>query len=162
MLRQIDIARYEVEHRLADETYAVLASISANNGGSLDFEASTADLPPGRSEIRLIAVSETGGRRVLLEDEVFVVPGTHVISAPYPNPATESVRVALVVSDVQRVVVEVFDALGRRQAFAHDGWVEPDSELSLDLSVAAWPAGRYWVRVQGTTFSENRMIVVGR
>ncbi len=162
MLRQLDIVRYDLERRLSDETFALVASVPAGVGGQQDFELATSDLPAGRSEVRLVAVSESGGRRTLVEDDVFVVPGTHVVSDPYPNPAAESVNLSLVVSEIQRVAVEVFDAVGRRTAFSHDDWVGPGEELRLDLNVVDWPAGRYWVRFQGTTFSETRMIVVGQ
>lgn len=162
MLRQLDVVRYDLERKLVDDSFEVVTSVPASGGRTLDYEATASDLPLGRTEIRLVAISETGGRRILLEDDVFVVLGTHVLSSPYPNPATDVVNLSLVVADVQRVKVEVFDTSGRRKAFTYDDWVEPDQELELDLNVASWPAGRYWVRFEGTTFSETTMIVVGR
>ncbi|MFT4604605.1 MAG: choice-of-anchor B domain-containing protein [Rhodothermales bacterium] len=161
MIRQLDIARFDLERRLTDETFEVVESISAGVAGQEDYALTTSRLPAGRSEIRLVAVSESGARRILVEEDVFIVPGTHIVTTPYPNPAADVVKLSLLVSEIQQVTVEVFDASGRRTALTFQGWAEPDQELGLDLEVSDWPAGRYWVRFQGTSFSETRMIVVG-
>ncbi|NNE69056.1 MAG: choice-of-anchor B family protein [Rhodothermales bacterium] len=164
MRRQAGVARFEVQRVRVDGTVEVVASIPGGTDSveAREFSLETDDLPPGRSLVRLVSVSVDGSTRQLAQEELFVVPGTHVVTGAYPNPATESARMRLVVANAQDVSVEVFDLAGRRVALLHQGRVEPGQELIVDARVAGWPAGRYWVRYQGLNFSDARMLVVGR
>lgn len=82
------------------------------------------------------------------------------LSAPYPNPASETARLSLTVGAAQHVHAAAFDALGRRVGVLFDGPVSEGVSLSLD--VGGLPAGVYLVRVRGEAFAGTRRVTVAR
>ncbi|MBO6574876.1 MAG: choice-of-anchor B family protein [Rhodothermales bacterium] len=164
MRRQKDVTRYEFELVREDGSAEMLASVDGG-GDALDrqsFSLVTSALPPGRSQVRLVAVASDGQRRVLLEDELFVVPGTHFVAAPWPNPTGSRARVSLLVANAQDVTVELYDEAGRRVGELHGGFLKPEEELRLDVDVAGLAAGRYWVRFTGLNFTAVQPLFVAR
>ena len=162
MRRQKEVAQYRIEYLSRDGEYYPAAEI-AGGGDRAEpqtFQAQTATLPEGRVEVRLVAVSSLGDTAVLASTEVFVVPGTHVLKRPYPNPVSAMARASLVVGRTQVLTVEAFDASGRRVASLFDGVLQSETELALDLDVTAWPAGRYWIRYSGRYFNDTATLVV--
>lgn len=162
MRRQVALERFEVQRVRVDGSVEVLASIPAGTDSTepREFSLETVEVPPGRSLVRLVGVARDGSIRQFAEEELFVVPGTHVVTGAYPNPASASATLALVVANAQEVAVEIFDESGRQVAQLHRGYLEPGQELSLNAPVASLPSGRYWVRFTGVTFSEAKMLVV--
>src|SRR5690606_15086059 len=89
-------------------------------------------------------------------------PGTHALSAPYPNPARGEAALSLEVAETQRVRVEVYDALGKRVALLHDGPLAAGGAHRLALDGSALAAGVYVVRAVGERFDDLRTITLTR
>lgn len=84
------------------------------------------------------------------------------LSAAYPNPARGSVSVMLELDVEQHVVVEVFDALGRRVVLVHDGALPAGRAHPITFDVGAMPSGVYLVRARGEATSVAVGITVMR
>ncbi|MFT5142550.1 MAG: choice-of-anchor B domain-containing protein [Rhodothermales bacterium] len=162
MARQRDVEWFELLRLLPDGSSSVVATTAGGGTVSVsqDFELVAAGLPPGKSRIRLVTVSAAGSQKTLFEEDVYVVPGTHLLADIYPNPTNTSAQVALIVAAAQVVSVKVYDTVGRQVATLFEGVARPEEELTFQLNVAAWPAGRYWVRIEGQAFSDSRTLIV--
>ena len=83
------------------------------------------------------------------------------VGRPFPNPTTTTATLHVRVPTPQRVVAEVFDALGRRVAMPFDGEVSiAGADVHLDAQML--PPGLYVVRVRGESFVETRRVTVVR
>src|SRR5690606_26117920 len=89
-------------------------------------------------------------------------PGTHALSAPYPNPARGQAALSLEVAETQHVRVEVYDALGKRVALLHDAALAAGTEHRLTLDGSGLAAGVYVVRAVGERFSDLRTLTLTR
>jgi hypothetical protein len=87
------------------------------------------------------------------------LPGEFALAAPTPNPAGGVARVGVTVERAQVLVVEVYDALGRRVAVAYDG---PAAVGALDVRVdtGALPNGVYVVRATGERGAATQALTV--
>ena len=81
------------------------------------------------------------------------------VSAFYPNPAFGEVTAVVDVATPQVVMVEVFDATGRRVARQRQH-VEASKSNRLILDAGEWSPGVYFVRILGDTFRSTHSIVV--
>ena len=89
------------------------------------------------------------------------VEGTHDLSPVGPNPTRGATRFTLAVSEPQRVVVALYDRLGRRvRAVASQ--LDADTRQSFTLDTADLASGLYVIRVEGETFGESRTLTVVR
>lgn len=77
----------------------------------------------------------------------------------YPNPAQRELQVHLGVLQAQRLVVSVYDALGRRRAFYIER-MNPNERRTLRLDTSGWPTGIYLLRINGRTGQITRPVVV--
>jgi len=84
------------------------------------------------------------------------------LGPPVPNPVAATTLLALTTGSAQHVLVEVFDALGRRVATLHDGPVAAGASLSLAFSTDALSPGPYVVRATGATGTASRRLTVAR
>jgi hypothetical protein len=75
------------------------------------------------------------------------------LTPPHPNPFREQCSFRISVLHPQRVVVAVYDALGRRVAVLHNGMIVPGQHQALTFDASGLPAGAYFVRAEGETFS---------
>jgi len=83
------------------------------------------------------------------------------LSPTYPNPSRDHATVAVTLQAAQPVLVEVFDALGRRVAVAHDGPLGAGTQ-TLALPTGGLPAGTYLVRATADAGAASRLVTVGR
>lgn len=67
----------------------------------------------------------------------------------YPNPLRQQGTLHLQLATTEAVTVDVFDLLGRRLARLHDGLLPAQKLHRFVLDAVGWPAGVYFVRVQG-------------
>jgi hypothetical protein len=123
-------------------------------------------LAPGASYT--FTASDTGGWAERLR--LRLIPAAAAVAAALaappsvavaPNPVVGRAEVRVTLPVAERVVVAVYDALGRRVAVLHDGVLEAaTTALVLDASVLS--PGVYVVRVAGETFGETRRMTVVR
>ena len=84
------------------------------------------------------------------------------LSSPRPNPFASASHLTLDVAETQRVIAEVYDALGRRVARLHDGVLAAGSPHAFVVEAGALPPGPYVVRVTGERFAATRRITLVR
>ncbi len=86
--------------------------------------------------------------------------------APFPNPATGTVRFTLAVSHVQSVRLTVSDIAGRRVAMLQNGVLEageyPFEWRGADDSGRHAPAGLYFLRLDTPDRRETRRLVLAQ
>ncbi len=96
---------------------------------------------------------------VAVEEGPGETPGTHRLSAAYPNPFARQAAFTLAVQAQQRVRVDLFDLAGRRVATLFEGTLAPGTPHRFTLDGGALPGGVYLYRVQGETFRASRAVV---
>ncbi|HEX8384771.1 MAG TPA: proprotein convertase P-domain-containing protein [Rubricoccaceae bacterium] len=79
-----------------------------------------------------------------------------------PNPTTGQATVRFAARDAQHVRAVVVDAAGRTVATLLDRPVSAGIFETLDVDAARLPAGTYFVRIVGETFSQTRSVSVVR
>jgi hypothetical protein len=120
---------------------------------------------------------EYGGEFPMLVEKwamipAFGVPGltapvpAAVTSAPAitagPNPFSNHTTLQVSVSREQAVLVEVFDAIGRRVTVLHNAVLSADRPHTFTLDAAGLPGGVYHFRVSGVDFDESRQVTLVR
>ncbi len=119
------------------------------------------DLAPGRHTFRLRQVDFDGAFAFGPEVEVFVeVPGSFVLSEPYPNPFNPQTRFTLTTARTERVRIEVVDLLGRRVRLLHDGELRGGAPETFTFEAAGLPSGPYQIRALGETFVAARSVML--
>ena len=114
-------------------------------------------LAPGRHRFRLRQVDFDGAFEYSPEVEVAVeLAATHALAAAYPNPFNPRTQFSLSVAQAQPVTVTVYDALGRRVAVLHDGFLDAGLPHTFTMDAASWPSGVYLYEAAGATFREVR------
>ncbi len=91
-----------------------------------------------------------------IEAEPDEVPGTHVLSAAYPNPFNPQTTFTLTARQAQHIRVDVFDLRGRQVALLFDGFLEADTPRRFTLQGNDLPSGVYIYRAVGEVFRDSR------
>ena len=88
------------------------------------------------------------------------LPETLTLEPNYPNPAHQRTTVTYGIPTAGRVVLEVYDLLGRRVARPVDTSQEP-GRYNVTIDVSNWSSGIYIYRIQaGQEVRQSRMVVV--
>jgi hypothetical protein len=89
-----------------------------------------------------------------------------VTSAPTltaaPNPFTQRSTLTINVGREQPVLVEVFDAIGRRVTVLHNAFLTAGTDHEFTFDAAGLPGGVYHFRVSGVDFDESRQVTLVR
>jgi hypothetical protein len=89
----------------------------------------------------------TGARSVGVQESSNGLVGTERLTI-YPNPATSKVTLDIATGELSTQALQAFDAAGRRHAIKG---IRRLSAHSLELDIAAWPRGTYFIRAQAGT-----------
>ncbi len=135
---------YEDEIWLAFARRGLGFSASQGSTGSVNDGVAAFDLPPG-------VANEPGAPEV-----------GAVVQAPQPNPATGVAALSITLAAAEAVRVELFDALGRRVALAHDGELSAAVRHDVTLDTRGLSPGVYVWRVAGERFVETGRLTVAR
>ena len=84
------------------------------------------------------------------------------LSGPWPQPLVDAGRFELQTARDQHVRADVIDVAGRRVAVLLDRRLGAGERMTLSLEAGAWPAGVYFLRVEGESFADTRKMVVVR
>ncbi len=95
-----------------------------------------------------------------IDDGDLAFEGDYLFDPPYPNPFNALSQFDVAVKEAQPVVIEVFDAVGRRVAKLHDGPLAPNQRVHFRLDGTRLGSGIYHVRARGKEFSAVRSIVL--
>ncbi|MCH7975040.1 MAG: T9SS type A sorting domain-containing protein, partial [Bacteroidetes bacterium] len=119
------------------------------------------DLDPGTYAFRLKQIDFDGAFEYSPAIEATVgVPGSHVLSAVYPNPFNPQTNFTLAVRETQTVAITVHDVLGREVVTLFDGNVEGGSTHTFTWQASGLPSGMYMIRVIGESFAETRSVTL--
>ena len=88
------------------------------------------------------------------------LPGTHNLSAVYPNPFNPQANFTLEVAEQQSVRIAVYDALGREVATLFNGTLTAGTEHAFVIDGAGLPSGVYMVRATGEQFTDVRRVTL--
>jgi hypothetical protein len=121
------------------------------------------DLTLGMHAFRLrqVDLDGTTTRHDPVEVEI-TLTDAYRVDAPYPNPAREQATLGFAVREAQQVTVAVYDLTGRRVHTLYQDSPPPDRLETLRLPVGTLSSGTYFIRVQGTNFTETRRLTVVR
>jgi hypothetical protein len=89
-------------------------------------------------------------------------PEVFSLSAVRPNPSSRQAQLTLQVAAPQHVLVELYDALGRRVAVLHDGELAAGAAHELAVDASALASGTYLVRATGASFTATERLTVLR
>jgi hypothetical protein len=78
-----------------------------------------------------------------------------------PNPLRAAARGSLVLQEAQTVRATLYDVLGRAVRLVHDGPMSAGSNR-LQFGAGALESGRYFLRVEGESFSTTTSVTVVR
>jgi hypothetical protein len=82
------------------------------------------------------------------------------MSAPYPNPASDEVHLALRAASTQQVVVSLYDLVGRRVAAAKQLTIAAGVTREFVISTHDLTAGIYFIVAQGDQIRDVQKVVV--
>ncbi len=146
---------------------------STDNGASwLDI---TPDLPPDEPIYRVAVhngylFAGTGGNSVWrrpmseitsVDESAAGLPAKTALAQNYPNPFNPSTTIGWSAASAQRVVLKVYDMLGREVATLFDGVAEP-GEHSVTWEAGGLPGGVYYCRMTGSGGTDTRPMVLLR
>lgn len=125
------------------------------------YEYTAEQLSYGVHHFRLKQVDRTGAtHNSRTVDVELVLDQTYDVSGVYPNPVRQSGTVDITVKESQRVVVQLYDLLGRLQATVHDGQLNANQTLSLRVDASRLPSGKHFLRVKGEEFVTNQPLTI--
>lgn len=154
---------FEVQRRVAGAFRTVaFAEGQGTTAERTDYRVRLAALPAGTHTVRLRQVDADGTATLSESLDVTVGLGArYVWTKMGPNPVAETAYSSLQVREGQRVVVQVYDVLGRRVQTLHDGPMREGQRYPLRLDGRRLPSGTYFLRAVGETFrATQRMSVV--
>lgn len=88
--------------------------------------------------------------------------GTYAPQAPRPNPTAGPSQLRLSVRAEQTVRASLYNTLGQRVRVLRTTSVRPTAPLQIRVDGTTLPAGVYFVRVEGDTFSAVRRLTITR
>ena len=176
---EIEAQRSTSKHSQVDRSDAAFDGEIGRNAGSSDWErvgfvaghGSTrasqsyshrlSDLEPGVYGFRLKQIDFDGTFAYSPEVEVTIeVPGTHVLTAAYPNPFTTRTLFRFTVAQEQSVEVTLHDIGGRLVESLFEGHVPAQQAQRIEIESAEMPSGLYVYRITGVNFTESRMVTL--
>jgi hypothetical protein len=87
-------------------------------------------------------------------------PGSHVLTAAYPNPFNPQSNFTLAVAQDQHVTAALYNTLGQRVAVLFEGTVEANQAQLLTIDGAGLASGMYIVRVNGERFNDAMSVTL--
>ncbi len=135
--------------------------VKVNQSGTLSL--ASAALLSASNRIRITPTSELppsapGGVASLMSGEV---PTTFGLSQNYPNPFNPTTSIGYQTPVDGRVLLQVFDVLGRTVATVVDDY-QSAGDRSVEWNAAAVPSGVYFYRLTAGSFTAVRTLVLMR
>lgn len=119
------------------------------------------DLSYGPHEFRLKQIDQGGSSSLSTIRRIEVtLDKAYQASSVYPNPVRHSGTLDLTVRKEQRVVVRLYDVLGRAQEVVLDRSLPADRTVPIRLEADRLTSGRYFLRIRGEKFRATRSVTV--
>jgi choice-of-anchor B domain-containing protein len=159
-----DNSVFDVEEQDIAGQFVKIASIpgAGTTSQEREYEITLTDVAPGRHVYRIAFGSESGRKSHSEESEVLIVPGTHVVTGPWPNPTAGKSELRIIVKESQHLSVDLYSVAGRRVSRLLDRSVSSSQEVRLTIDNSDLPGGLYFIRIVGDLFSLTREMVVAR
>ncbi|MDZ4699783.1 MAG: malectin domain-containing carbohydrate-binding protein [Rhodothermales bacterium] len=152
---------YDIFAEAGGMNTAVIEELSgiAVNDGILDITFARINNQTGTAKISGIAI--TGASLVSNEsDEAGSLPGTHRLTAAYPNPFNPETQFTLKVAKSQQVAIRVFDLLGREVERLFEGALPAGPAHTFRFVSNSLPSGIYLIQAMGEGFTETQRVVL--
>lgn len=151
-------AGFEIHHK--GPSNPLFNTISFINGRGSTSEKSNYDFKVYDPEVgvhyfQLVQIDYDGARTPsqLLELSVELIE-SFKISGPYPNPATQSTAIDIVVRESQTIRSSIFDLNGKLVAILSDEQLSANVKKKIRLEHLNIPAGMYFIKVEGESFTK--------
>ena len=134
---------FDVDQRGAPRVVDIATATNAADGCDI-----------GATELSFLVFTET--------EDVDELPVSHEISPVYPNPFSSTATFTVAVPYNQHVNITLYDVLGKQVLVLHEGLLRTGGAHAFEIDASALPAGFYFYRVQGASFTESRSAIVVR
>lgn len=157
-----DNAGFDIEEQDLRGDFSQIAFVpgSGTTSEAQSYEFDLSGVAPGHHVYRLSFGPGQGVQWHSASIDVFVVPGTHVLDGPWPNPVARKAAMNILVKENQHVSVDIYDVAGQRVLRLLDRFMTSTEEVRLDIDSSTMSGGLYFVRIRGDKFSETRELVV--
>ncbi len=158
-----------------DETAVELYVYDSGTDSGTTYTASNADTQPPAPITRLEtppflingSVEPVGVFTFVRTSQVAIdqqneIPYAFDVTAPYPNPFTQTTSFTFRTRTATELRVEVYDILGRRVTTLFDRSIPGNTQETLSLDGTVLPGGVYLVRFAGRDFIETRRVMLIR
>ena len=160
-LSEWKVSGYEVEHRIGDNPFTPIATITSkaidgNSEEILEYQTRHTDMPYGLNQYRIWVLGLDGSRT--LHNDVISLrksPFETVVSA-YPNPASSQIHLMVKTDKTHPVDVKFLDATGRTIK-AMSVSVQPGNN-DIPVDIDALPVALYTIAV----YRDGALIYTGR
>ena len=126
-----------------------------------DYSYRLEDLEPGWLVFRLKQIDLDGAFEYSPEVEVIVgVPGSHQLTAAYPNPFKSQATFTLALRAAQPVKITLYDALGRRVMLLQEGKLTAGTVHRFTVEGSQLTSGLYHIRIEGKYFRDGRVVML--
>ncbi len=158
---------FEIQHQ-EDGTYKRAAYVPAAGWSSqrLEYQVRVRGLEEGIHVFRVASLGIAGG--ISYSQEITVSLGvpeglTLALDAPFPNPFTDRINLAVSIKRDEEARVSVLDLLGREVALVYEGPLQSGVKSRFVFEPGtALPAGHYLVRVNTEHGVSSRMVTLVR
>lgn len=159
-------AGFEVQMARAGDDWRVLGFVDGH-GTTTEaqlYRYTATNLISGvRYSFRLKQIDFDGAFEYSHEIEVDLgIPGTHTLSAAYPNPFNPTSTFTFFVAREQYVTVALFDAVGRQVQTIYTGPMRAGESREFVIDAQGLASGYYVYRAIGDGFSASRSIVLAK
>ncbi len=113
----------------------------------------------GSATLNAIAITEASSvANELIED--LEVPGTHKLTAAYPNPFNPQTQFSLSVAATQQVSINVYNLLGQRVKTLFKGTMPAQQDQAFSFDAVNLPSGIYLIQARGEHFLETQQVIL--
>jgi hypothetical protein len=155
---------FKVQHQTASGTDWQTLSFVEGAGTSSrphTYRYEAEDLGYGRHAFRLAQIDRDGSATTTKTVEVAVgLDSAYEISKVAPNPIRQTGSLDLTVKKPQRVVVRLYDLLGREVGVYFNRSLPADQTKSVQLNTDRLSSGQYFLRIEGESFRVTRRVTV--
>jgi hypothetical protein len=163
---ETDNAGFAVEQRAEGAPFQEVGFVEGAGTTSRPqaYRYTVENVEPGTYDFRLRQVDHDGTSAYSAPVPVRVtVGGAFWLRGPVPNPVRDHARFELAVDTSQRIVVEVYDSLGRRMhRYNAELAAHRTTALGLNVDRLGLSSGTYFLQVRGETFLASERLSVVR
>lgn len=162
---ETDNAGFRVQHKTKNTSWSTLTFVEGEGTTTKpqSYQYNVEDLSYGTHTFRLEQV-DRGGMTTLSETRSveLALQKDYALSKVNPNPVRQAGRLNLTVKNSQRIVVRLYDVLGRAQAVLLNRRVSSYDKETIRIDTDGLSSGQYFLRIRGDDFSTTRRMTIVR